>query len=335
MPTKSEKVDDKKSSRRQTSKAIGISLSTSRVRKHVDKFCVNADVEAACAELKVLGDKGDVNTLSQSTKDIVAKAYATVYDPRKTKHDALVARLKTSKLPADAKKLKGLGAFPVRTNSVEEQQDYAGKLRWRFSQDSSVVLASALDYVIQDIVRTAMVNAHGMGKAIIQVNHVVQGDFSSSSMYPLINQLKVVQDALHATDVDEKEKEKEKDEVDTEEPEEDDDDGDKNKTAHFRFYINLICKSVKARLVAEDESYSSIRISQGIREFGSDVVTQLIQRISPLIKLYASTAKIKTVSDDVISFIFKFLLTDSGGCPAGFCGFMQERVALYQKFNTK
>jgi histone H3/H4 len=327
-------VVEKKSSRQQISKMIGINLSVSRVRKHVDKNNVNADIEAACTELKALieqekeGKKVDLKTVSATTVALVNTAYLTIYDLRKAKHDTLKKRLGDSKAAGDAKKLKDLEAFPTKTETLSEKVDYVSKLRCRFSNDASVVLSSALDYVVQDLVRTAMVNARALGKAIIQVQHVVQGDFSAVSVYPLVSKLDVVQKALHVGDVvAEAEAEGEDDEKADVHEEEDD---DKNSST-FEFYINLICKSVKATLVAEDETYQPIRISKHIRKFCSEVVIQIIERISPLIKLYANTAKVKTVNDDVIKFIFKFLLLDSGVCPNGFCTFIQERLRVYRE----
>jgi histone H3/H4 len=330
--TKEAKEDENKSSRQQISKLIGINLSVSRVRKHVDKNNVNADIEAACTELKALieqekeGKKVDLKTMSEATVSLVDKAYLTIYDVRKAKHDALKKRLGDSKTAGDSKKLKGLEAFPAKTGTLSEKVDYVSKLRCRFSNDASVVLSSALDYVVQDLVRTAMVNARELGKAIIQVQHVVQGDFSAVSVYPLVHKLEVVQKALHVGDEVFEAEAEDEDKADV--PEEDDD--EKNSST-FEFYINLICKNVKAILVAEDETYQPIRISKHIRKFCSDVVIQLIERISPLIKLYANTAKVKTVNDDVIKFIFKFLLLDAGGCPDGFCTFMQERLRVYRE----
>jgi histone H3/H4 len=324
------KMVEKKSSRQQISKLIGINLSVSRVRKHVDKNNVNSDIEAACAELKALinqekeGKKVDLNTVSYATVALVDKAYLTIYDVRKAKYESLKKRLSDSNASGDAKKLKGLEAFPTKTETLSEKVDYVSKLRCRFSNDASVVLSSALDYVVQDLVRTAMINARTLGKAIIQVQHVVQGDFSSVGVYPLVSQLGVVQKALHTGGESVEVEADEKADV----PEED---CEEKNGSTFEFYINLICKSVKATLVAEDETYQPIRISKHIRKFCSDVVIQLIERISPLIKLYASTAKVKTVNDDVIEFIFKFLFLDAGVCPDVFCTFTHERLSMYRK----
>lgn len=322
---------EKKSSRQQISKIIGINLSVSRVRKHVDKNNVNADVEAACVELKSFaeqeknGQKVNMKELSPETLALVDKAYERIYGARKTKHDALKARLTASNTPGDAKRLKELVAFSEKKDTWEEKVDYVSKLRCRFSNEASVVLSSGLDYVVQDIVRSAMVRARSLGKAIIQVCHVVHEDFSSLSVYPLVHKLDVVQKALHSGTVTEDQEDDEKVEaVDV------DDDDDKNGTT-FEFYVNLICKNVKTKLVESDESYAQTRISKHIRKFCSDVVIQLIERLSPLVKLYAQTAKVKTVTDDVVKFIFTFLLLDANRDNKGLCTYMDERLKTFRE----
>jgi histone H3/H4 len=338
-----------KTSRKQTSKMIGINLSVSRVRKHVDKNNVNADIEAACSELKslraleVAGETVDHSTLSKETVAIVNKAYMQIYNVRKNKHEALKTR---SDNPTDGK--NEMEEFPSKTESLTEKIEYVSKLRCRFSSDASVVLASALDYVVQELVKTAMMRAQSQGKAIIQVQHVVQGDFANLGVYSLVNKLDVVQKALRNENesVEEEGNEDDKKEDDKKEGNEDDkkegneddkkegneDDEDDKKDSTFEFYIKLICKSVKAKLVEKDISFTSIRISKNISKFCSDVVIQLIERISPLIKLYTTTAKVKTVNDDVIMFIFKFLLLDAGSSSDDHCKFMQERMKVYREF---
>lgn len=323
-----QQTDEKKTSRQQISKLIGINLSVSRVRKYVDKCNVNQDVESACTELKALldlekeGKIVDLKTLTKDTTDLINKAYSTIYDVRLERYNALKERLTKSKTASDKKRLKELEAFPVKEETLSEKIDYVSKLRCRFSNDASVVLSSALDYVVQDLVRSAMVNARQLGKAIIQVSHVVKGDFANLSVYPLVKQLKVIQDALSVGDQ----------EADNEI--EDETEEEENTSSTFEFYINLICKSVKSSLVASDEAYTPIRISKHIRKFCSDVVIQLIERMSPLIKLYAQTASVKTVNDDVIKFIFKFLLLDSGVDSSSFIQFMDERLAVYQNVKS-
>ena len=138
-------------------------------------------------------------------------------------------------------------------------------------------------------------------------------------MYPLVCNLAVVQEALSGVDTGVENKE----------------DGHEDESSStFEFYVNLVCKRVKQSLVATDETYSSIRISRDIRKFCSDVVMQLIARVSPLIKLYTTTSKVKTVSYSVVDFVFKFLLMDSGGCPTEFTEFIEERLRLFRELKN-
>jgi putative lipoic acid-binding regulatory protein len=266
---------------------------------------------------------------------MVEQAYRVVYDDRKATYDTLVTRLTSSKSAADKKKLATLGKFPQKENTIAERLDYVSKLRCRFSNESSVVLASALDYVVQDLVRTAMVNARNQGKAIIKVRHVVQGDFSSVSMAPVVQQLDVIQDALkQVNEVKEVNEVKDGDaveEVADDAVEEVDEVDDAAGKSNFKFYVNQICKSVKADLVKGDATYAPIRISQDIRKFGSDVVIQMIQRVAPLIKMYNHTADIKTVNDKVVSFIFNLLLTDARRDATAFNTFVNERLRIFRE----
>jgi hypothetical protein len=323
-----EPAEEKKSSRQQVSKLIGINLSVSRVRKYVDKNNVNREVEAACQELRnaiaTSKDKSfDRESLSESTKGMIAKAYSQIYEQRLAKNNATRERLTKSGSAEDAKKLKEL-KFHTKTETLEEALEYVSKLRCRFSNNSAVVLSSVLDYVVQDIVRTAMIQARSQGKAIIQISHVANDTFNLMSTYPLVSQLPVVEEAMR-TDVADSE---DADESAAEPAEESTNDP---RDTTFEFYVNLICKSVKAQLVSKDEQYAPVRISKYIRKFCSDVVIQLIERLSPLIVLYASTTGIKTIGDEVIMFWVKALLMDAGVDSTDLFEFVHERLESYKK----
>ena len=353
-------TNKKSTPRHQVSKRIGINLSVSRVRKHVDKNNVNKDVESAISELKSLsencdkGKKSKCLEMTKETEEMVAKAYASIYDVRKEKYSDVRKRLSATKDAASRKKLKEMAPFPVKNNSIEEKIDYVSKLRCRFSNDASVVLSSGLDYIVQELVNTAMVNARASGKAIIQVDHIVQEGFKNMSIYPLVKQLKVVQDAESSREHREEDTKKvpEKKPGNKNLGKEDDDDDDQaddvppleledadvsdencddSKNSRFEFYINLICKRVKAELSEKDELYSPVRISKNIRKFCSDIVIQLIERVSPLVKLYAQTARVKTVNDNVIKFIFQLLLIDAGVPPDDLIKYMDDRLKTYRE----
>lgn len=319
-----DKTEPEKPSRQQMSKTVGINLSVSRVRKHVDKFNVNKDVEKVVDELKTLQSQdlkdGFDDKLSAETKSMIERAYVEVYEKAKEKHEATMKRLSESKLAADKKKLKEMTEYPARSNSLDEYVRLVSKLRYRFSNDASIVLSSALDYIVQDLVRLAMVNARRDNKAIIQVSHITQDGFKSSCSYPFVNNLKVVEDALASTVASEEQKEPEKVESDDKQQ------SDDTSSATFKFYVGLICKEVKAELVKQDEQYSPIRISDHIRVFCSDVVVQFIERVTPLIKLYTGATNVRTVNDGAIKFILDFLSADSKNDTSGLLAFVKDRL---------
>ena len=72
-------------------------------------------------------------------------------------------------------------------------------------------------------------------------------------------------------------------------------------------------------------------VSKRIRKFCSDVIIQLIERLSPLVKLYVSDTGVKTVTDRTVMFTFNFLLTDWGSDCEGFYNFVNHSLDLYNQ----
>lgn len=313
---------EQKSARQQVSKTIGIELSVSRCRSYIDRKNVNEAVESCLAQLK------EGKALSDEHKALIERAYSEVYDTRVAKDAALRKRLSESKNTADKKRLADLPPVETRTNSVDEKCKYVSKLRCRFSNAASVVLASGLDYVSQVIARHAMTCAKEQKKSIIKVKHALGSGFEDLSVYPLLRSLPVVlaaQEELNTT---------------SEQTEGDDEQQPTSETPGqdganiFSFYISSICRNVKEQLQANDSTYENIRISREIREFCSSVVVQLITRIAPLVKLYVDTAKVKTVDSVVICFVFRCLLTDSVSQDMSVVRFMEEKLERYNQKNT-
>ena len=305
-----ENTKDAKTSRQQVSKIIKINLSVSRVRKILDKENINLDIEQAIANLR--DNKENQTALTENTQSLVQRAYADVYEPRKSQYDKLVAMLKAKKTAESRKRLKELALFPDRTNTVDEQVELVSKLRHRFSNDSSVALTSVLDYVVQDLARVAIVNAKAVYKSIIKVEHVLYNKLADSTVLPLLNNLPCIQNNL------------------AEPPAEDNEEEEAYTGPSFDFYVHEICKQVRAELIEEDEKYKTIRISKDIRQFGSQVVVELIERLSPLISLYVQNTKVKTINDNVIKFVVQFLFVDAKVDCTKLFTFVNEKLELYR-----
>lgn len=295
-----ELTQEDKKARRQLSKALNINLSVSRVRKILDKENLNANIEKAISELKN-------NCCGEETDALVQRAYRDIYDSRKTQRDKLTAILKKKKDTASKKRLKEFKPFPKRTDSLEEKTELVSKLRYRFSNDASVALTSVLDYVVQDLANTAMLNARSVYKSIIKIEHVMMKNLEDSRVFPLLDTLPILKTI----------REKHEDES-------------YHSGSNFDFYVHEICKQVRAELVKEDENYKSIRISKEIRQFGSRVLIEIIERISPLIQLYIENTNIKTINADVIKFIVKFLYIDAKVDCGELFKFVDEKLDLYK-----
>jgi hypothetical protein len=96
-------------------------------------------------------------------------------------------------------------------------------------------------------------------------------------------------------------------------------DADVDSGPNFNHYVGEICVKVRARLIALDKDrFKHIRISKNIREFGTRVVVELIDRIAPQIELrnanhpIKSEPSIKTIKEHFIRFAFKSILLDAG-----------------------
>jgi hypothetical protein len=302
-PVKSATDKKEKSPRRKVSALIGIYMSISRIRKYIDEKNINKAVVAAADELEPLvkdekeGKKVKAK-LSSTTSALVQEAYTQM----------------AASLPK-GKTIKSLKEF-----NWQDKMECVNKMKYRFSSTAPIVLASIVDYVIRDMVRNAMTNAHNNKKAIIKISHIMENNLDSVGTKCLISSLPVV-----------KEYSGDSSEGDNSSDGSDEDGKDEQSTGDFKFYIKHICNHVKNELMEKNEEYKSIRISQEIREFCSDVAIQLIARISPLVVLYIDDTKIKTVNARVISFVFKLLITDAGCDPKPLMDFVAEKMAKYNK----
>ena len=321
-----EEVKTSTESRKNVSSSAGINLSVPRVRRHVDKGNINQHIEKACVEIKGLSADAtstvDINTLSNDTKKIVEQAYSEVYEHRKKKNDVIIDKLKNSKKPEDVKKVDMLNKSLVKPTTISDVVDMISKMRCRFSTCSTIVLSSALDYVITQLITNSMYNVQSDGKAIIQISHMLNENVKKLDVYPLIHNLDTVQ--KNSTTHQQEER------VDDGNNENENENESNDNSANFKFYVNLIYKSVKNGLVESDDKYKNIRISKDISKLCSDIVIELIERMSPLIVLYTNTNNVKTVNDDTIKFILNFIMTDAGGNSTALNGAMEKSLGMYK-----
>ncbi len=83
----------------------------------------------------------------------------------------------------------------------------------------------------------------------------------------------------------------------------DEDDSDKN---NFSFYVGLAC----ARVKEQHPAYAKVRVSAQIRSYLSDIVIELIHRLSQRMLLTSQNMKIKTVNDVAMFSALASILID-------------------------
>jgi len=287
---------------------LNIHLSVPRVRNHLDKRNINADIEKACNEIRSLHLDGKECSYSDDTTNLLNRSYME-------------------------KKYK-----PDKSTTVDNKLELVSKLRKRFSNTSSVCLTICLDYVIQELVRDAMITAKEQKKSIIRVNHVVNDRLKYNKVYNLVKKLPAVVEAAEPVEavetVDAVEAVESVEAVEVVEPVELDEPVElveHSSYSGFEFYVNNICKYVKNGLTQLDEKYNSIRVSKDIRKFCSDVVIQLIGFFSPLILLSMENANVKTINDSIIRFVFEFFLHINDDRNSGLLEFLDSKMVLYNQ----
>lgn len=74
----------------------------------------------------------------------------------------------------------------------------------------------------------------------------------------------------------------------------------------FRFYVGQVCKE----MVKRHPEYEKVRISTEIRDYLSNLLVELIQRLAPLVYLTAQNMKIKTINESAVFSTLETILID-------------------------
>lgn len=325
--------------RQQTSKAIGVSISSARTRRHLDRLNLNATLDGMINELK------EQYNAYKSAKAHLESGKLT-YSEEKEVDGKKVFEEKTRAL-TDAERAAFQATFNKLADSaalLEMKIAALSRERTRFSNEASIALSIICDELVQQLTEHTMNCVLKAKKKIIQINHLHEAGVEKLPLYPLIKSLpsfvamaeslssKAQEETNAATltaalaqaekdfkkkySVHAPKKKKAVDEVAVDasavkpvspakvEEAEDDDSAD-SKTS-FRFYVGMVCKEV----IKRDVNYESVRVSTEIRGYLSDLLIEFIQRISSLVQLTAACMKNKTINDVAILRTVEALLID-------------------------
>ena len=89
------------------------------------------------------------------------------------------------------------------------------------------------------------------------------------------------------------------------------------------YYINNMYKLLRG-------AETSPRITNEFRTTCSDLVASVIKRFVPLVVMFANASKLKTVNENTIMFVLRFLVADAGGDSTEIEAYTQEKLALFR-----
>lgn len=225
------------------------------------------------------------------------RKHINVYNVNKKIEEILSYYKEKKKFPAEHKQFISSKIKNSSSLSNSDTANAISKLRFRFTGDSSIYLASGIDYLVKGVIKSCIKNTVKDKKAIIKVKHIFNNEFNNSECITLLSKLSIYKQAEeNLTSSDENTVESEPD--------------SESSVVDFKHYMNNAFKTVKDDM--KDSKYDKVRISKPFRVFLSDVVVQFIQSISPFINLYLNSTKKKTVNYEVIEYVFKQIYLFNG-----------------------
>lgn len=148
---------------------------------------------------------------------------------------------------------------------------------------------------------------------------------------------KEVTDTVVAVDVaDTKTVKEEPDAKDDEESgdesgDEDDEDEDEG-VLDFKHYIRQVCFNIIEQRKVSNPEYDSIRISQQIKDFGSNLVIAFIQDLCPLLQGEIAIMKVRTISPTVVKHVIDFHLMINGVDTKNVDATIADKIVKYNAF---
>ena len=233
----------------------------------------------------------------------------------------------------------------ARIASLKEQIDAKSKALIRLSSEAPIASAVVIDYTIKELIEHGLSQAKAADGKLLEVNHIHTGPVTELTTYPLVRTLKSFknyspehEEEIMKQKTEENKKAKEareakkaaaaatkkaalaaakkagtaaktagasKVEAEAEEGDDDDTDkdGDHSKTTFFTYVDNAV-KTVK-----KDERFKSIRISNRIREYCSNLVSEFLVKMAQLAREHVQKAMgVRTLNASHIKAIISFIL---------------------------
>jgi hypothetical protein len=199
---------------------------------------------------------------------------------------------------------------------IEQRKEISSK-RIRFSAKSSWVIAALLSKVTYDFLSRAMDTTFDGSKKVVKSDHIFYNKSNPCEdrivddlpLYPLFSQSNVISDKICLLEKRRQEKEDKKngDVDDAEEVETEKKDAVTADT--FKTYVKTIYDSIKTN---GGDKYSSLRISDEIKQFLSAVNKEIIDRLCISFDTLIKLQKVKTIDPKIVVAAVRIMMGDCG-----------------------
>ncbi|SIP86090.1 Hypothetical protein PACV_377 [Pacmanvirus A23] len=335
------------SKRQQTSKAIGVSISSARVRRWIDRLCLNSGIDTKIGALKeqlspykVAKDHLESGMISFSVEQEVDGKKQFVQQSRPLSDDERTAFQAT------------VESLSAKVPELEMKIAALSRERTRFSNEAAVALSIVCDELIQQLTDHAMKRVLLAKKKIIHVSHLHEAGVEQLSLYPLFKSLPsflatatklqkektdlTYEQTMSAVLTQAEREFKKKYAVHTPkkkktaeavaevvaqpepvtpaepavEAEAEVEAVEDDESSESKTSFRFYVGQVCKEMIKRDPNFKSVRISTEIRAYLSDLLVEFIQRLSSLVHLTATCMKNKTVNDVAIMRTVESLLID-------------------------
>jgi hypothetical protein len=221
---------------------------------------------------------------------------------------------------------------------LKEQIDAKSKSLIRLSSEAPIASAIVIDYTIKELIEHGLSQAKAEDGKLLEVKHIHTGPVTELTTYPLVRTLRAFkgyspehEDEVMKQKTEENKKAKEareakkaaavaakkaalaaakkagaaaKVKIEAEDEEDDPDkDGEHSKTTFFTYVDNAV-KTVK-----KNDNFKNIRISNRVREYCSNLVTEFLMKMAQLAREHVQKAiGVRTLNASHIKAIISFIL---------------------------
>jgi len=238
-------------------------------------------------------------------------------DAIETQVKALRAELKTAQDKGDA----------AAVTTLREKIAAAGKSLVRISSETPIAVAVVWDCVVKELLRRGMDRAIAADRKIVDVTHLHEGDAAAAlTLSPLYSKCQLWS-SFNVEQENALKKERAAAPKVEEAPVEGAEDDEQSKNSFYTYVENAL-KTVK-----RDEQYKTMRVSNRVREYVAELVTQGIGRNTALSRIIVQRiVGVRTMNADHIKVVVNMLMADSGRSETEIntiTKLIDEKLALY------